>query len=523
MYTSTLRVLSMALILMGVAACGGSEKPAATPTETPTTTTTGDTGGDTGATETPNTSGEQTGAPTSSDAAADSTAPTVLTLKTGTGATVEPTGTEVPVDSTFLVTFSEAMNPDTVTSTTVTWSCVVDETAGDAEPVVTAVEGNTAFTVTRTDALPNSATCTITVTTGVKDAAGNTLASAAAFTFTTPAGAGGGDDGGDTPGGLTVTVKTGAGSAVATSGSIVTTAATFVATFSAAMNPETVTGTSVTLTCNSNPVPANLAKVAEVGDDGIADNAWTLTPTDAGGLPSGVSDCVLTFGTANTDAAGNALTETAFTFATCGTSDDFSNANSLGVCWNAATDNTGKLTTSQADGTATFTIAADVATAGSQIGFTKDFSDATLVVNATIAGLTGLFATADESGNGDMTSIQLSGGQDKSAFCGAMGSDGNGLTILFFVGTPGPENLPATATIGSGSGLGTGETLVLTLSKSGNDFTCAHTFNGGATTPVGVTKSLDIGATYTGGLFFSNVAGTDPLNVVIDAVQFTGT
>lgn len=528
MNRSLLLTLGLALALTGVAACGGSEETAATTTQASTTT---ETSGDTTTTETPAPepapapalapAADTTPAPAPAPApAADTTPPTVTSLQTGTGAAVAASGTEVPVDSTFLLTFDAAMKADTVTSTTVTLTCLVGDVTGDAEPTVAATEGNIAFTITPKTALPKSATCTLTATTGVQDAAGNALAAAAAFAFTTPAGTDGGADGDTTA--PTVTLKTASGSAVATSGSIVPTSATFVATFSEPMNPLTVTKESVSLLCGIVAIDADVTKVDKVGDDGIADNEWTVVPTSKAGLPAAATDCVLTFSTANADVAGNGLTATTFTFETCGTSDDFSNANSLGVCWTAAADNTGKIATSNADGVETFTIAKDVATAGLQIGFTKSLTDTNLTVTATLAGLSGLVTAAGETGAADSASVQLvgTGGAGKTAFCGVMGSGGAGLKVVFFVGTPGADNPPASDTIGSGSGLGAGETLALLLTKTGSDFDCAYSFGGAAPVTVGGTKTLDIGATYTGGLGFSNVAGDDPLSALVTSVEF---
>ena len=88
--------------------------------------------------------------------------------------------TAVPTNRIIHVAFSEVMDPFTIIGANVTL------TAPGAVPVAGTVEGiGTSATFTPTSALANNTLYTATVKTGVKDLAGNTMASNYVFTFTT--------------------------------------------------------------------------------------------------------------------------------------------------------------------------------------------------------------------------------------------------------------------------------------------------------------------------------------------------
>jgi hypothetical protein len=104
----------------------------------------------------------------------DTVAPTVTATSPVAGAT------NVSRNTIITVTFSEAMDPTTINGTTFTVS------AGG--PVVGSVSYNAATrvaTFTPSGQLAASALHTVTVTTGAKDLAGNSMAVNAVFTFTT--------------------------------------------------------------------------------------------------------------------------------------------------------------------------------------------------------------------------------------------------------------------------------------------------------------------------------------------------
>ena len=110
-------------------------------------------------------------------AGADATAPTVTA--------VSPTNLAigVSVNSVVTVTFSEGMDPTTITGTTFN----LKVTAGGAV-VAGSVSYNSATNVatfTPTASLTSNTNYTVTVTTGVKDLAGNAMAAQFTSTFTT--------------------------------------------------------------------------------------------------------------------------------------------------------------------------------------------------------------------------------------------------------------------------------------------------------------------------------------------------
>ena len=104
--------------------------------------------------------------------------PTVVSTVPAAGATA------VPVNTLVSATFSEAMNPATITGTTFT----VTGPGATAVAGVVTFTGSTA-TFTPTTALPNSTLFTATITTGAKDNAGAPLAANFVWTFTTIAAA----------------------------------------------------------------------------------------------------------------------------------------------------------------------------------------------------------------------------------------------------------------------------------------------------------------------------------------------
>ncbi|TDL41793.1 hypothetical protein E2R57_00870 [Arthrobacter nitrophenolicus] len=116
---------------------------------------------------------------------ADTTAPTVTVTAPADGAT----GVAVPADVTG--TFSEAMNTSTITATTFTLA-----TGTTTVPAAVTYDGTTRVaTLNPTADLAPSTTYTATIkggASGVKDAAGNALASDKTWTFTTAAPSAGG-------------------------------------------------------------------------------------------------------------------------------------------------------------------------------------------------------------------------------------------------------------------------------------------------------------------------------------------
>ncbi len=107
----------------------------------------------------------------------DTTPPTVITTLPASGAV------GVALNSTFTVTFSEAMDAGTLTTTTLLLASPSGSVAGSVSTT------GMSATFTPAAALANGTTYTATVTPGVKDLAGNALATAHTWTFTTLPGA----------------------------------------------------------------------------------------------------------------------------------------------------------------------------------------------------------------------------------------------------------------------------------------------------------------------------------------------
>ncbi|MBI2346511.1 MAG: Ig-like domain-containing protein [Deltaproteobacteria bacterium] len=123
----------------------------------------------------------------SGGSSSDTTAPSVSSLKTAGGTTIEATGTTgISVSTAYTLTFSEAMDTTTVSTSNVTLSCnstsqtITVAAAADSDSI-----SNNEFTITPSSNRPQGRSCTTTAGTGVKDSAGNALASAKTFTYTT--------------------------------------------------------------------------------------------------------------------------------------------------------------------------------------------------------------------------------------------------------------------------------------------------------------------------------------------------
>lgn len=119
---------------------------------------------------------------------ADTTAPTVSGVLAGDVLLESGTTTLTTIPAAFGISFSEAMTVSTVSTTNVSLACEASETitiaAADDSDSITDNE----FMATLTNLLPMNDSCTLTIETGVTDAATtpNALAAAATYTITTP-------------------------------------------------------------------------------------------------------------------------------------------------------------------------------------------------------------------------------------------------------------------------------------------------------------------------------------------------
>ncbi len=303
-------------------------------------------------------------------AAPDVTAP----LVSSTSPPADATG--IAFNSLVTASFSEPMDPATITTASFTLDCPTG--ASVAGTVGYAVIGNVA-TWTPTGNLPASAACTATITTDVEDDARNPMAIAFNWSFTTGAAP-------DTTAPTVISTnpfpdETG----VATSSYIM-------ADFSEPMDPLTITQTSFTLAC-----PAGTPIASTVG---YAVNSINPMLMPTGDLPASTI-CTAAISIAVTDVAHNALaTAHEWSFTTGLAPDttaplvDSTNPadNAIGVC----TNKTINATFSEAMDpftitTATFTL--DVAPSGSVAGVVTYDDQTNIATFEPSANLTGAPAT----------------------------------------------------------------------------------------------------------------------------------
>ena len=245
----------------------------------------------------------------------DTTRPTITSRTPAPGAT----GVALSVSPT--ATFSEAMNPATITSSTFTL-----QKQGAPSPVAASVSYSaTTATLDPTANLDPSSTYTLTVkggASGVRDVAGNTLLADVTWTFTTLAGSD------TTP--PTITSRTPAPGATGVALSVSPTA-----TFSEAMNPATITSSTFTLQKQGAPSPVAAsvsysATTATLDPTANLDPSSTYTLTVKGGA-SGVKDV-----------AGNPLAaDVAWTFATSTGGGGGSTTYLSDLTWTSAVDHGG--------------------------------------------------------------------------------------------------------------------------------------------------------------------------------------
>jgi hypothetical protein len=247
-------------------------------------------------------------------AASDTVAPTVVST---IPADLAPT---VATNQKITATFSEPMDSATITGLTFTLT----------GPGVTPVPGTVTYsligataTFTPTSALATGVLFTATITTAAKDLAGNPLAIAHTWTFTTGLG----------PDNIApaVTLMTPASGATSAPNAGIN------ATFSKAMDPSTLNGTTFTLTGpGSTPVSGKITY-------DVTNQIATFTPTTA--LPSGMSFTAM-ITTGAKDLQGNSLaTNASWSFTTGSTASllpvDLGAASSFEVFARAAVTNTG--------------------------------------------------------------------------------------------------------------------------------------------------------------------------------------
>lgn len=219
----------------------------------------------------------------------DVTAPAVTSTNPANG------GTGVALASTVSATFSEAIDPSTLNATTF----ILRTSGGAALPGIVSYNATTRVALlTPSAALPNASSLTATITTGVKDLAGNRLATDFLFSFSTR------DE--VPPTVVSISPANGATGVLAN--------APLTVTFNEPMDAASINATSIVLKLTSSgaSVPGNVT---------YNTGTFTATFTPAAALAFGTS-YTLTATTATKDAGGNALGANAFsTFTTTGAPD----------------------------------------------------------------------------------------------------------------------------------------------------------------------------------------------------------
>jgi len=224
----------------------------------------------------------------------DVTPPTVIATNPANGATA------VGVNSALTITFSEAMDPATISTATI---LLQDSTNSSLSGSVTYMDKVATFTPS--DNLQGLASYTVTITTGVRDIAGNALATAYTSTFTT------GPAPDTTPPVVSSTSPANGETCVPIELPQLT------ASFSEAVSPQTVNTSTFLLKDNLNNL---IPGTASLDFSGLA-NFFPSSPLAGGSTYSG------TLTTGLTDLAGNHLAgDYAWTFST--------QANGVGT-WNA--------------------------------------------------------------------------------------------------------------------------------------------------------------------------------------------
>jgi hypothetical protein len=208
---------------------------------------------------------------------------------------VAPTcsSTGVGVNQKIAVTFSEAMDASTMTAANLFLTYPVGAVTTPIPGTIAYATASNIATITPTDPLPSAIspaapiTITITVTTGVKDLAGDPMAANFTCSFTTA----------DAPNTTPPTVISTLPTCNATGVALNTTVS---AVFSEPMDPLTINGTTVTLSA-----PGPVAVAGTVAYAGTANTA-TFTPTS---ILAPSTLYTLTVSTGAKDLAGNALAQ----------------------------------------------------------------------------------------------------------------------------------------------------------------------------------------------------------------------
>jgi hypothetical protein len=210
----------------------------------------------------------------------DVTPPSVTSVTPADGAT------SVALNASVFIVFSEPVNSTTITPSTIT---VAGQGVGAVSGSINYNAASSAVTFTPASALQNDVLYTVTVTTGVRDVAGNALATNFSSTFRTVAAAPPPDV---IPPTVVFTVPAHAAADVAVNTPVAV-------TFSESMSPSSINGSTIFL---SGPGGATVS-----GNLSYDNSSFSATFTPAAALQNG-SAYTIVVTTGVTDVAGNALT-----------------------------------------------------------------------------------------------------------------------------------------------------------------------------------------------------------------------
>jgi Ice-binding-like/Bacterial Ig-like domain len=382
------------------------------------------------------------------------------TFTTGTIPTVTSTipvngATGVPLNQKLSATFSEPMNPTTITTATFT---VTGPGATAVAGAVTYVAGSNTAIFTPAANLTASTVYTATITTGAMSAGGNALAANFVWTFTTG-----------------TTTKTSAPTIIST---IPVNGATAVpinqrvsATFSTAMNPATITGTTFTLTGPGATPVAGTVTYAAGSNTAIFMPATNLAPS---------TKFTATVTTGAQDLAGNALAPGAvpnpWTFTTGTTANSTAPTITLTNPVNGATgvplNKTVNATFSEAMDPTTITSATFTLTGPGATPITGTVSYASASFIATLTPTNPLAANTQYTANVTTGAKDVFG---NALVAGAVPNPWSFTTGPPFTGSgPGPINLGSAAAFGDfGGSAGTTNQGILTMINNGDIGTTA--------------------------------------------------
>ncbi|HEY5910659.1 MAG TPA: Ig-like domain-containing protein, partial [Verrucomicrobiae bacterium] len=402
---------------------------------------------------------------------ADTTPPTVTFTDPANAAT------GVAINKKIAATFSEAMDPLTISTATFTLNQGLTPVAGTLTYV-----GTTA-TFAPASNLAASTLYTATITTGVKDLAGNAMAGVFVWSFTT----------GAAPDTTAPTVSFAVPANAATGVPI---SQKIAATFSEAMDPLTISTTTFTLNQGSTPVPGTVS---------YAGVTATFTP---GTNLSPLTAYTATVTTGTTDLAGNALASTfVWNFTTGATLD--TNAPTVSFTGAAVAPKVVALNTKLA---VAFSEAMDPLTINTAT-FTLNQGTTPVVGTVTYAGVTATFnPLSDLAPSTTYTATITTGARDLA---------GNALASQFvwsFTTGAAPDTTPPTVTLtfpaNAATGVPINQNISATFSEAMDPLTTTtvtFTLNQGATPLVGVVTYAGVTATF------------NPLNALAPSTTYTAT